>query len=398
MSTATGRPGRTLPAWLTRPWVMLLLPVLLALLETLLLDRDTVWWKNGLNCLSALGLLLRTRWPGLSLLLALPGTFFTESWIAPLTAVYALADRRPRLPLTVLGATAFALADYFTWSVSEPNSAVDALAFTRSNALALIQSLMLAVAPVALGLLARTRRELTVRLDQLTRGQRREAGLLAERVLATERARLAREMHDVVSHQVSLISVQAGGLQVSTTDPAAEQTARVIRELSVRTLQELRQMVGVLRAAGGADLPAGGARPQAEPLAPQPRLDDLPRLVEESGLAVEAELRPGDRDWPEAVQRAAYRTVQEALTNISKHAPGAAVRIRIAARGNRLLVDVQNAAAPARSGSALGPLLPGGGHGLVGLRERAQLLGGSLSAGPTPDGGFAVRSELPAGH
>lgn len=388
-------PGSALLARLNRPWLVLLLPVLLALLEAVLLNPGTAWWKTGLNCVSALGLLLRTRWPAVSLALTLPGTYFTESWIAPLTAVYTVASRPTRLPFTVLGAAAFVLADYFTWAVAGANSTADALVLSRVNALALIQSLMLGIAPVALGLLARTRRELTMRLDELTRGQRREARLLAERVLATERARLAREMHDVVSHQVSLISVQAGGLQVSTTDPAAEQTARTIRELSVRTLEELRQMVGVLRAAAGADAAAGAARPAGRPLAPQPRLADLPRLIEESGLAVQAELSPGDRDWPEPVQRAAYRTVQEALTNISKHAPGAEVRVRLRTRGGRLLVDVLNGPAPARVGAGPEPL-PGGGHGLVGLRERAQLLGGSLTAGPTPEQGFAVHSELPA--
>ncbi|MFI9270056.1 sensor histidine kinase [Kitasatospora sp. NPDC052896] len=384
---------------LTRPWLMLLLPVLLALLESFLLDRNTAWWKTGLNCAAALGLLLRTRWPLGSLLLALPGTFFTESWLASMTALYTVASRRTRLPLTVACAVAFALSDYFTWSVTESNSPIDPLAVNQVNGLAMIQSLLLGVAPVALGMLTRTRRELTVRLDQLTRGQEREARLLAERVLATERARLAREMHDVVSHQVSLISVQAGGLQVSTADPFTAQTAGTIRELSVRTLQELRQMVGVLRAAGGADLAGDtdAALAAGGPLAPQPRLADLPRLIEESGLPTECELHPGDREWPEAVQRAAYRTVQEALTNIRKHAPGAEVRIRVGVRGSRLLVDVSNGPAPARTPGYPAPL-PGGGHGLVGLRERAQLLGGSMTAGPTAERGFAIHTELPAGR
>ncbi|WP_327068027.1 sensor histidine kinase [Kitasatospora sp. NBC_01302] len=374
----------------------LLVPVAYALLESWLLDRDTVWWKNALNCVAALGLLLRLRYPVVSMLLAVPGTFFTESWLAPITALYSVtaARRRPLVP--VLCASAFALADYFTWSVSGQNSGIDPIALTQTNGLAMMQSLLLGTAPVALGMLARTRRELTLRLSELTRGQRREARLLAERVLATERARLAREMHDVVSHQVSLISVQAGGLQVSTTDPNAERTAQTIRELSVRTLQELRQMVGVLRTAGGAGLPEG-AEPSGPPLAPQPRLADLPRLIEDSGLpGGEVELAPGEREWPEAVQRAAYRTVQEALTNIRKHAPGAAVRIAVTEEGAQLLVEVRNG--PAGGPPDGGPALPGGGHGLVGLRERAQLLGGRLTAGPTTDHGFLVRAELPGGR
>ncbi|MFE9422398.1 sensor histidine kinase [Kitasatospora sp. NPDC006697] len=374
-----------------KAWAALWVPVAVALLESWLLDHNTVWWKTALNCAAAFGLLLRTRWPLASMALALPGTFVTDSWLAAIAALYSVAAQRRRTAVTAVCAAAFALSDYFTWSASGPNSGIDPMAFSQANGLAMMQSLLLGTAPVALGMLARTRRELTARLAELTRGQQREARLLAERVLATERARLAREMHDVVSHQVSLISVQAGGLQVSTTDPAAARTARTIRELSVRTLQELRQMVGVLRAAGGTVAGVDGVPP-----APQPRLADLPRLIEDSGLRAEAELPSGGAHWPEPVQRAAYRTVQEALTNISKHAPGAAVRVTVRGEGERLLVEVSNG--PAGAAATAAAELPGGGHGLVGLRERAQLLGGTLTAGPTPDAGFTVRAELPATH
>jgi len=372
--------SRRLPPWLTAPWLMLLLPVLLAALDAALVARDAAWWELALSGLATVVLLLRRRYPVLVLLLTLPGSFFNFIWIAPITAVYSVAAHYARLRVTALCATAFALVEFFHWPLSD-----HPLAFDRDNALYAIQCVMLAAGPAALGLLARTRHELAVRLDELTKGQQRESRLLAERVLATERARLAREMHDVVSHQVSLISIQAGALQVSTGEPAAKETARTIRELSVRTLEELRQMVGVLRAAG---------MRQDAPLAPQPRLADLCRLIEGSGLTVTTALNPGDHPWPEAVERAAYRTVQEALTNITKHAPGAAVEVRLCTRGTRLLVEIRNGAPPLRPGPA--DTLPGGGHGLVGLRERAQLLGGSLTAADTPDGGFVVRAELPA--
>ncbi|MDH6127620.1 sensor histidine kinase [Kitasatospora sp. GP82] len=372
-------PRRPRPGWLTAPWLMLLLPVLASGVDAVLVSLDSPWWERGLAALATLSLLLRRRYPVLVLLLTLPGAFLTFVWIAPITAVYSVASRRSRPWVATLCAIAFALVEFFHWPLSD-----HPLALNRDNALYAIQCMMLGAAPAALGLLARTRRELAVRLDELTKGQQRESRLLAERVLATERARLAREMHDVVSHQVSLISIQAGALQVSTGDPAAKATAVTIRELAVRTLEELRQMVGVLRAAG--------MRPE-EPLAPQPRLADLPRLIEDSGLHVTSELCPGDRPWPEAVERAAYRTVQEALTNITKHAPGATVEVRLASRGTRLTVEVHNGCPPQRPGPAR---LPGGGHGLVGLRERAQLLGGAFAATPTPDGGFTVRAELPA--
>ncbi|MFB7662751.1 sensor histidine kinase [Kitasatospora sp. NPDC056138] len=372
-------PRRTRPGWLTAPWLMLLVPVLASAVDSVLVTLDNPWWQRLLAALATLALLLRRRYPVLVLLLTLPAAFVTYIWIAPITAVYSVASRRPRPWVAVLCASVFALVEFFHWPFAD-----HPLAFDRDNALYAIQCAMLGAGPTALGLLSRTRRELAVRLDELTKGQRRESRLLAERVLSTERARLAREMHDVVSHQVSLISIQAGALQVSTGDPAAKATAVTIRELSVRTLVELRQMVGVLRAAGV---------PPHEPLAPQPRLADLPRLIEGSGLSVSSELSPGDRPWPEAVERAAYRTVQEALTNITKHAPGAPVEVRLAARGARLLVEVHNERPPRRPG----PMpLPGGGHGLVGLRERAQLLGGSFSATATADGGFTVHAELPA--
>ncbi|MFI6447567.1 sensor histidine kinase [Kitasatospora sp. NPDC050543] len=371
-------PGRRPPAWLTAPWLMLLLPVLFSLLDAALVIGNSSWWENCLAVVAALALLLRRRKPVLALLLTLPGSFFVAIWLAPITAVYSVAALRPRVLVTVLCASAFALVEFFHWPLSDLLKAGG-----RDTALYAIQSVMLAAGPAALGLLSRTRRELATRLEELTRGQERESRLLAERVLISERGRLAREMHDVVSHQVSLISIQAGALQVSTSDPTAVATARTIRELSVRTLEELRQMVGVLRAAGVR---------RDVPLAPQPTLADLRRLIEESGLSAETECAPGDLPWPEAVERAAYRTVQEALTNITKHAPGADIHVRVVGRGGRLRVEVRNGPPP---GPPAGTL-PGGGHGLVGLRERAQLLGGTLTTGPTADGGFEVRADLPA--
>lgn len=378
MTTVDQLPSRRLPAWCTAPWLMLLLPVLYSLLDAALVAREAAWWQVALSTLAAVALFWRRRFPVTVLLLTMPGSWVDAIWLAPITAVYSVAAERPRPRVVVPGGILFALVEFFHWPLPE-----GVLDLSRATALDAIQAVMLAAGPAATGLLARTRRELAARLDQLTRGQERESRLLAERVLISERGRLAREMHDVVSHQVSLISIQAGALQVSSSDPAAVTAARTIRELSVRTLDELRQMVGVLRGTGGL--------PDA-PLAPQPRLADLPRLIEESGLAADTELVPGDRPWPEAVERAAYRTVQEALTNITKYAPEAMVHVRVRAKGRRLRVEVRNDAPPGHPEE----ILPGGGHGLVGLRERAQLLGGTLTAGPTADGGFAVRAELPA--
>ncbi|MFD8597020.1 sensor histidine kinase [Kitasatospora sp. NPDC059646] len=365
-------------AWLRSPRTTLLLPVAAAALDSALVAKGSEPWQLALSALSVLALLGRRRHPLTVALLTLPGAFFNEIWLAPLTAVYSVAAAYPKPRIPVTCAVCFALVEFFHWPL-----APDLFALSRDNALYAIQSAMLGAGPAALGMLARTRRELGERVTELTEGRQRESRLLAEKVLAAERARLAREMHDVVSHQVSLISVQAGAIQVASTDPASRDGARTIRELSVRTLDELRQMVGVLRAAG---VGAG------TPLAPQPTLADLPRLIDGSGLPVTRRLDPGRRTWPEAVERAAYRTVQEGLTNISKHAPGAEVTVRVAARGGKLHVEVRNGPPTGRPATPL----PGGGHGLIGLRERAALLGGTFTAGPTPDGGFSVHAVLPA--
>jgi signal transduction histidine kinase len=187
-------------------------------------------------------------------------------------------------------------------------------------------------------------------------------------------------MHDVVSHQVSLIAVQAGALQVGSPDAEARAAAATIRRLSVQTLEELRHMVGVLR--------ASGSRPTE--LTPQPSLTDLRRLIDASGIetVLETDLPDG---LPPALQRAVYRTVQEALTNVRKHAPGATATVRIRHRGDTLRATVTNTAAtrPALR-------LPGAHHGLVGLRQRAALLGGTVTSGPTPDGGHTLCLTLPA--
>ncbi|MFF8813072.1 sensor histidine kinase [Streptomyces pactum] len=329
----------------------------------------------------------RRRFPLAVFLATLPGILIGYVWFAPMIALYTVAVRGAGPRLLALCAPLLAAGHFVPWPVSD----LEPTAY-RENTLTLIDSCVTAVVPIALGLLTRTRRELADRVDDLVRSRARADQLLADQVVGTERARLAREMHDVVAHQVSLISLQAGAVQISTDDPRAREAARTIRELSVRTLDELRHMVGILRKAVG-DTPD---------LTPQPRLADLPRLIAESALDVTYRAdptpgAPGPEGRPEAVERAAYRTVQEALTNVRKHAPGARVEVRVGAPrpgDDGLLVEIRNgppdAAAPA-------PGLPGGGHGLIGLRERAQSLGGTFTAHPTEDGGFLVRAAFP-GH
>ncbi|MFH8984374.1 sensor histidine kinase [Streptomyces varsoviensis] len=357
-------------------------PGLLGGADAVLVNGVAPGLELAVSLVAAVVLLWRRRFPVAVFAATLPGIYIGYIWFAPMIALYTVAARRTDRRLLAAAGALLALAHFVPYPLSEP-----AWDGPREAALSAVDACVTAAAPVALGLLTRTRRELAARLAELTRSRAREDRLLADRAVATERARLAREMHDVVAHQVSLISLQAGAVQISTADPAARDGARTIRELCVRTLDELRHLVGILRAAGG----------DAEEPAPRPRLADLPRLIGVSGLdvayeeATNAVVRPGR--YPEAVERAAFRTVQEALTNVRKHAPGARVRVRVAEPdGARLLVEVRNGppdtAAPA-------PWLPGGGHGLMGLRERAQSLGGTFEARTTDEGGFVVRAEFP---
>ncbi|WP_058045843.1 histidine kinase [Streptomyces roseifaciens] len=372
------RPGFRLPSR-ARVAVLLVVPVLIAALDAVLVNGPGLGLDLGVSLLAAVALLWRRRFPLTVFAVTLPGIYIGYIWFAPMIALYTVATLRPDRRLLVGAAALLAVAHFLPYPISE-------LSFDdrREVALQLVDACVTAATPVALGLLTRTRRELASRLDELTRSRAREDRLLADQVLATERARLAREMHDVVAHQVSLISLQAGAVQISTGDDQAREGARRIRELSVRTLEELRHMVGILRAAGA----------DTEELTPQPRLADLPRLIELSALDVAYENTCDARTArSEAVERAAFRTVQEALTNARKHAPGAHVRVRLAEdAAETLLVEIRNgppdAAVPA-------PGLPGGGHGLVGLRERAQSLGGTLEAHTTREGGFVVRAGFP---
>lgn len=350
----------------------------LALLDAWLSNAHSTSSALTLSVVAALALTVRRRHPFAVFALTVPALFSGYVLIAPLTALYTVAAlTRNRLPIAVCGALT-GLGYLLPWPFDRTD-----LVELFGDPLGLIYAAVFAGGPLTLGLLARTRRQLSDRLDELTAGRERERELLSRTVLADERTRLAREMHDVVSHQVSLIAVQAGALSTTTADGHVREAADTIRRLSVQTLTELRQMVGVLRSSAQ----------QASERAPQPRISDIPRLVRNSGQDAALDFgRTAGRSWPDAVERAAYRTVQEALTNAGKHAPGAPVTITIAPAGPALCVTVSNDPPPAARPYS-GP--SGGGHGLVGLRERAEQLGGSFRAERTADGGFTVEAVFP---
>jgi signal transduction histidine kinase len=230
------------------------------------------------------------------------------------------------------------------------------------------------------GLFVRARR-------QLVQSLREQADHAAEEARAAERRRIAREMHDVLAHRLSLLSVHAGALEFRPDAPAEEVAgaAGVIRESARAALDELRGVIGVLREDGRETL--------TQP--PQPTLADLADLVEESrsaGMRITTRIELGDVAPPVAVGRTAYRVVQEGLTNARKHAPGAAVTLTVEAQDGDLQVEIRSLAAVAvASGSAL----PGAGTGLIGLTERVALAGGRLEHGVDPGGAFVVRARLP---
>ena len=235
------------------------------------------------------------------------------------------------------------------------------------------------------GLFVRVRRDLVVSLQERALRLEEEGRLRADQARAAERERIAREMHDVLAHRLSLLSLHAGALEYRPQAPPEElaATAGVVRDSAAAALEELRDVIGVLREGT-----------ESESRSPQPALADLPTLIEESraaGVRIEAELElpEGDRG---NIGRTAYRVVQEGLTNARKHAAGVLVRVRVAESEDRLEIEVRNGA-PVSPLAA--PALPGAGSGLIGLGERVQLVGGELRHEVTGGGDFVLTATLP---
>ncbi|MEI5522052.1 histidine kinase [Streptomyces brasiliscabiei] len=356
-----------------------LVVVAVAVIDIVLCIGGASGLARVMAALACVALTVRRRYPLPVFLLTLPASLMLDIVFAPFAALFTLAERSRDRRLLVVCAVLFATASASPWPLDEFSS------HDRTwTVVYFFYTLATAAAPVLLGQLVQARRDLARRLAEIEEAREHERLLHSQAVLARERAQLAREMHDVVSHQVSLIAVQAGALQVAATEPRFREGARTIRSLSVDTLDELRHMVTLLRASGS----------RTTELTPQPTLADLHRLVTNSGI--EARLT-GDLppDISTTAQRAVYRTVQEALTNVRKHAPGATATIRLwhtdADDGDSFGVTVTNTP-PTRPSLPL----PGSHQGLIGLRERAELLSGVLGSGPTPDGGFEVSLRIPA--
>lgn len=229
---------------------------------------------------------------------------------------------------------------------------------------------------------ARERDALTERTAELER----ERAVTAAQAVALDRVRIARELHDVVAHHMSVVAIQAEAApyRVENPPPELERAFATIRENAVAALTELRRVLGVVR-----------AEDYEAPDAPQPTLADLDSLlanVRDTGLAVEKAVTGAVRELPQGVELSAYRIVQEALSNSLRHAPGADARVEVGYVLGGLGLRVVNGPPPAPS---LVKPSPGAGHGITGMRERVAMLNGAMTAGPTGDGGYEVTVFLP---
>ncbi|MFI0465653.1 sensor histidine kinase [Saccharopolyspora sp. 5N102] len=314
---------------------------------------------------------LRLWLPWVSVLLCMPALAGGLGWPATVVALYALGRARPRVSTLVAGVLLAAVV------------AVTPVLITQSlgaGSIVLTFAFVLAAAgaPTALGMLVSLRQQLADSLRRLEAATAAELRAKDETARAEERARIAREIHDAVGHHVTLIAVESAALAATTGDPVAQETAGRLRGLAKQALDEMRATLGL----GTAGQQVG--------------LDKIPDLVgrtRAAGVDVELSSQLSEpHGVPAAVERAAYRVVQEALTNASKHAPGAGIKVSLLCRGGWLHIAVSNGA-PDR---ALPAVEAGSsGSGLAGLSERVQMAGGRLDAGPSADGGFELVAVLP---
>jgi len=342
------------------------------------------WWKVALTLLIGGALWWRRRFPFALALVAAAGVAVGASELAlPVTLLTLAMHQRDRRLSTASVAAAFG---YLFAKLFDP-AAVD----PAGAALAALTNTVLFVGlPVAVGAYLGTRRQLERQLVDRAERAEGEQVLRAEQARLFERTRIAREMHDVLAHRVSLVAMQAGALEMNpaSTPEEVSRSAALIGFTARQALDELREVLGVLRS----------SHPGDERLRPQPTLAELDRLVSAStGAGVEVRLHDdlAGVPLPGLLSRTAYRVVQEGLTNVRKHAPGVVVTVGLSgAPGGTLAVDVSNGGPLARPPLPL-PVAAGSGLGLVGLRERVGLAGGSFHAGPEADGGFRVHAQLP---
>ncbi|RVU18616.1 sensor histidine kinase [Streptomyces antnestii] len=379
--------------------------------------------------LAGFALVLRRRWPIAVVLVGVAVTPAQMGVLLGVVGLYTLAASE--MPRRIIGALAgMSFLGTLIVAVVQAQRDMGHGGLVRVGGwfvpfVAITTSLGVTAPPLLLGLYVGARRRLMESLRERNDSLERELQLLAERAeeraewaRGEERTRIAREMHDVVAHRVSLMVVHAAALQaVARKDPEkAVKNAALVGDMGRQALTELREMLGVMRAGGG-----GGRVRESDVVAPLaavgvaaaaaasravddedgPCLGDLDELVGQSraaGMVVEL-LVEGDvtSSYVAAVEQTAYRVVQEALTNVHKHAAGAKTYVRLAHRASEIAMQVENEPPAADADSAAGVRLPSGGNGLVGMKERVTGLGGVFVCGPTDAGGYRVSAVLPAG-
>ncbi|MEU9862747.1 histidine kinase [Streptomyces sp. NPDC047971] len=369
-------------------------------------------------------LLVRRRWPIAVVLVSVAVTPAEMGYLMGIVGLYSLAasevPRRITAALAGMSTAAVFVVTVVRVRQDVAQADVGQPDFDPSGwyvpTVALFMTLGLNAPPVLFGLYIGARRRLMESLRERADSLEQELSLLADRAeqraqwaRQEERTRIAREMHDVVAHRVSLMVVHAAALQaVALKDPQkAVKNAALVGDMGRQALTELREMLGVLRedaapvVASPVPLAAVGRAAAAAAEAASedgPCLDALEDLVEQSrlaGVVVELTVLGEVRVYGAEVERTAYRVVQEALTNVHKHAAGAKVVVRLAHRDAEVAMQVENGPSDAGAADAH---LPSGGNGLVGMRERVSRLGGVFVSGPTDAGGFRVSAVLPVGE
>ncbi|WP_345594649.1 sensor histidine kinase [Streptomyces marokkonensis] len=386
-------------------------------------------WAVGIvfGLLAGSVLVVRRRWPIAVVLVAIAITPAQMGFLMGIVGLYTLAASE--LPRRIIGSLA---------GMSMLGTLIVTFVRVRQDMVredmgfgdwvlpfaAITMSVGATAPPLLLGLYVGQRRRLMESLRERADSLERELQLLAERAeeraewaRGEERTRIAREMHDVVAHRVSLMVVHAAALQaVARKDPEkAVKNAALVGDMGRQALTELREMLGVLRSGGAgvraerASVPlaavgvaaaaaASRAAGDGERLAEGPSLSELGELIgqsEAAGMAVDLSVQGEERSYAAEVEQTAFRVVQEALTNVHKHAAGAKTYVRLAHRVSEVAMQVENEPPPEVS-SASSARLPSGGNGLVGMKERVAALGGVFVSGPTDAGGFRVSAVIPA--
>ncbi|MFB9369723.1 sensor histidine kinase [Kitasatospora sp. NPDC001664] len=333
---------------------------------------------------AALLFLLRRGMPRTVLVLASVGCGPVAAWLPTLIAAgWSLGKRVTRARDAVVASVVAFLAMLVYDLVADR----DKLPLPALLGVTVGAFLVLAVLPAVFGRYREQRRALLTALEERNAQLLRERVMIARQARLRERHRIAQDMHDSLGHQLALISVHTGALEVDRTLTDRQREAvGVLRQAAVDAMRELRGVIGLLREDDQAQEELTGG------------LAEIPRLVESSraaGAEVTLAHHEGPRSATTATGHAAFRIVQEGLTNAHKHAPGAPITVALRFEPDALLVEVVNSPCPptAPGGPAHAPV--SGGQGLTGLRERARLLGGMLHTGPTPDGGYRLAGVLP---